>query len=1830
GSGNDNITGTDATSTWNINSGADSYAASGQTLTFNAIEDITTGTGDNTLIFSNGATIAGSLTAQGGNDTLDLSVYTTAIDAQLTGLGTSGGFAGTLNGGSIIGGGFDSVDNIIAGSNNADTLTGLPAANAIWDIDGTNTYTSTNTLGFDSFELLNGGNQSDDFTITGTQPVTLNGNGGDDTFTFNDGAGITGAVDGGSGNNTLDYSPNTGAINVQLTGLGSITGFAGTESSISGGFDNVTAIIGSSNVNDQLHGLDQTSTWTVDGVANQYVSTNTLDFSAIEDLFGGSAADIFNIDGTPTNNLNGGAGTDTFVFNDDLTNLNGTINGGADIDTLDYSALTNTITVDLSTGSASGVSSGANNSVSNVENVIGGSGDDNITGTNGVNVLDGGAGNDTINGLNGDDTIIGGAGDDNLFGGNGNDTYSYNDGWGNDIITDNVGAGSDTLDLSALTVPVNYEFQVGQTIIRDATAPTTNTITYTTPIETITGTPADDTFVFADGAVIPVTIDALSGNDTVDLRQYSEPIAVVLTALGNIDGFNGQITKISDGSTVMGGFNNLDVIIGSGQVGDTITSQVTTDGVWVFVDENPGANPGDQPVAPSNYANSGHDMDFVNFEELNGSDGRDTFNITGTAQEADLNGGNGDDTFIFADGAALPNSTIDAGAGVDTLDYSAYTTSVLVDLITGTATNVNGTAAGSISNFENITGGSAADTLTGDNGANVITGNDGADNITGNDGADTIFGNDGDDTINAGAGDDQITGGAGNDTMEGGADDDTFIFADGWGTNDTVTDSAGNDTFNFSAVTVNLQAIIGTLTVTDGTNTCGVDNCVQHLGNAIENLIGSTTADDNVIWNDGTTLAGDVDLLGGTNTLDFSAFTTDVTFTLTGAGSMGGFNGTAIGAGGTGLGGSFYNVDILLGGTTGNDTLNGLPTGDSTWNINLGQNQYSNGGNNLFFDNIENMVGGADNDSFIFADGADNSGGQIEGGAGNNTLDYSAYTAPLDIKLTTVGSQVGYNGNTQNSGLLVNTFLNINNIIGGVNFDTLTGPETDNTWTIDGNDSGSLNNLLTFSNIPNLVGGTLYDHFIMEPTGRLFGSVNGNGGGDLIDYTSYTTDVVINLLPSSGLATNITGGVQGIDNASTGSGNDTLTGNSANNTLNGGPGIDTADYKDTPNGINVNLNTGIATGIDIGTDTLISIENVIGGFGDDTIIGDANDNRLTGGPGADYIDAGGGNDTLDEFWALINPDWTLTFGDPDLFIDLNITTPYVTNGTAGSVNNTETILNFENVRGGNGNDTIYGDNNDNIITGGLGNDVLEGRGGTDTLDESWSPYDLFIDLPNQIMTGIGNDTISGFENAYSGSGNDILIGTAGNNVLGAGTGTNTVTGGGGVDTIDESNVTEGLTFDLANNTITGPTTNTTLIGNFQSFLSGDGDDTFIFADGFTISGIIDGGRGNDTLDYSAYTTGITVNLLTGTATGVGGGISNIESAIGGSGNDMFVGAPGFNSFDGGPGNDVAQNIECGSDSVVNIESVFCNLLPTTPAPTTAPVFFGTPPVLQLPELGAVPVTTVRGVVYLVDAYRLVGLQPLIPTMLVLDELPEGTTGLRVTTGDFALVSPGYRSLRSAESGFRLDVMGDWFRSLAMTLFNANGENLAALLQNTYRVVSTLDRNFYAAIHRVYESMLSDLPEDYAFISGMTVEVYSNGDMLAELSDGATVTVSFVIPATYMNADLVILWWDAEAGEWVEMATTHTDFEEMQFTLQEIPLYVRYWDESLNNGRGGWQNEYDEYLSADSSMKRGLDAYGLREYVSADGTTYHAYAISGRLATTTEHTGTFILVHREEE
>ena len=161
------------------------------------------------------------------------------------------------------------------------------------------------------------------------------------------------------------------------------------------------------------------------------------------------------------------SGDDIYTFSNTTTPFTKVIWDGGGNDTISASAQSLNVEIELTQGAFSSIgvysssysyyypTSSATDNVSiaygtDIENAIGGSGSDTITGNSLNNTLSGGPGGDTLKGLNGDDTLNGDAGADRLYGGLGNDLllggadadYLYGE-EGNDTL--DGGAGGDIL-----------------------------------------------------------------------------------------------------------------------------------------------------------------------------------------------------------------------------------------------------------------------------------------------------------------------------------------------------------------------------------------------------------------------------------------------------------------------------------------------------------------------------------------------------------------------------------------------------------------------------------------------------------------------------------------------------------------------------------------------------------------------------------------------------------------------------------------------------------------------------------------------------------------------------------------------------------------------------------------------------------------------------------------------------------------------------------------------------------------------------------------------------------------------------------------------------------------------------------------------------------------------------------------------------------------------------------------------------------------------------------------------------------------------------------------
>jgi Ca2+-binding RTX toxin-like protein len=227
-----------------------------------------------------------------------------------------------------------------------------------------------------------------------------------------------------------------------------------------------------------------------------------------------------------------------------------------------------------------------------------------------------------------------------------------------------------------------------------------------------------------------------------------------------------------------------------------------------------------------------------------------------------------------------------------------------------------------------------------------------------------------------------------------------------------------------------------------------------------------------------------------------------------------------------------------------------------------------------------------------------------------------------------------------------------------------------------------------------------------------------------------------------------------IENASTGSGNDTLTGNSSANALSGG----------------------------LGDDTLYGLG------GDDALYGGGGDDILWGFEGDDALDGGGGTD-----WVYYN--------NSGAGVNVSLTSGTATGG-AGS----DTLIAIENIAGTTFSDTLVGDSNSNIIRGNLGNDLINGEGGFDWADYALSFGGVTVDLSAGTATGDGTDSLVSIENVIGSIFSDIIIGDGGSNILSGGDGNDVMyggagydnlIGGAGVDTFVVSNGSGSLTLDYA-------------------------------------------------------------------------------------------------------------------------------------------------------------------------------------------------------------------------------------------------------------------------------------------------------------------------------------------------------------------------------------------------------------------------------------------------
>jgi Ca2+-binding RTX toxin-like protein len=171
------------------------------------------------------------------------------------------------------------------------------------------------------------------------------------------------------------------------------------------------------------------------------------------------------------------------------------------------------------------------------------------------------------------------------------------------------------------------------------------------------------------------------------------------------------------------------------------------------------------------------------------------------------------------------------------------------------------------------------------------------------------------------------------------------------------------------------------------------------------------------------------------------------------------------------------------------------------------------------------------------------------------------------------------------------------------------------------------------------------------------------------------------------------------------------------------------------------------------------------------------------------------------------------------------------------------------------------------------------------LDHSASATGVTIDLTSGTATSTGG--IADIENILTGAGADTIIGALGATILDTGAGS---------DTLNFSNVAANLDITVHAGGALSVTDGIDAVNNIagaENIIGGMGTNTYTFEDGAALVGTLSGG--SNVLNYAAYTTGITVDLGAGTATGTAGA-TGVVGVVGGSGSDTLTGADGANAW----------------------------------------------------------------------------------------------------------------------------------------------------------------------------------------------------------------------------------------------------------------------------------------------------------------------------------------------
>ncbi len=531
---------------------------------------------------------------------------------------------------------------------------------------------------------------------------------------------------------------------------------------------------------------------------------DTLTGTSLDDTLQGVDGNdkLYGLGGTDL--LNGGAGNDL-------------LDGGAGIDTVTYVDATAAVKVSLAVTTAQATGGSGSDTILNVENLIGSTFNDTLTGNAGDNRIDGLAGNDTING---------GLGADQMFGGAGNDTYTV-DNIG-DVVSEETVAGVDDGGTDTVKSSISYTLGnfvekltlTGSAALNGTGNALANTIIGNAGANILSGGAGIDTLTCGGGN------DTLDGGTGADIATFSG--ARTDYAVVNLGGLSAQIVDLRagspDGTDTITNIETIKFSSGSISIYDLLGVGAEITGTAGADKISPTASVVDQPKAT------------VFADLIRTFDGNDSIDGGGGADT--MYGGAGNDIY-FIDNAG---------------DVVSEETTPGVD--DGGTDLVNASVSYTLGNFlENLT-------LTG--AGNIDgTGNALANKLTGNAADNRLFGGDGKDTLSGGTGNDWLSGGKGADTLTGGAGADRFVF-------DVLEIAANKDTIkDFEHGIDKLALDRAAFTAYSGSLAGPIAASDLALGTA------ATTAAQHFIYNQATgALFYDADGVGGVAQVQIAALST--------------------------------------------------------------------------------------------------------------------------------------------------------------------------------------------------------------------------------------------------------------------------------------------------------------------------------------------------------------------------------------------------------------------------------------------------------------------------------------------------------------------------------------------------------------------------------------------------------------------------------------------------------------------------------------------------------------------------------------------------------------------------------------------------------------------------------------------------------------------------------------------------------------------------------------------------------------------------------------------